>query len=135
VYTGDRPPSYVTELLGLAPTSIAVMGERASSFSDRIYPINGWFMRSKEFVNSKDLWDHLDWIFERIAPCEPELRSAQEQGCEIKIWCYWLSLEGQGGPTLSPKQLRNLSRFELEVYFDIYFVGGPGDEGSTDLTD
>ena len=98
---------------------------RASAFSERIYPFNGWFLSSKHLVDSQDLRRHLDWLFDQIASRKAEIDSLREAGCTFTISCYWLSREGQGGPTLSLPQVEKLAEFRFEVWFDIHFLGGP----------
>ena len=36
--------------------------------------------------------------------------------------CYWLSENGNGGPILSPKQLTELGKLNIEIWFDVYGI-------------
>ena len=55
-------------------------GRNAIGTSKRLNPINAWLLSSKGFVHSKDLRNHLDWLFERIASRGPQIESLRERG-------------------------------------------------------
>jgi hypothetical protein len=57
--------------------------------------------------------------------CEEPIESLRKDGWRFSVFCYWLSKTGEGGPTLSLPQLSKLTRFNLEVGFDCYFLCGP----------
>jgi Domain of unknown function (DUF4279) len=125
VNAGEINPSRVTEYLGAEPTKTQIKGEPARVGSKRINPHSGWSLSSKDFVDSRDIRNHLDWLFDRIGQHKAQIESLREMGCELRIWCFWLSKMGQGGPTLSVPQIKRLAELELEICLDIYFLGGP----------
>ena len=83
-------------------------------------------------IASKDLRSHLNWLFDKIGGQKAEIESLRGMGCELCVWCYWLSRSGHGGPILSPSQSKKLAELELELYIDVYFVGEhcPESEGA-----
>jgi hypothetical protein len=125
VTTGDRDPDEVSKCLDIEPTTTQRKGEPARPGSKRINPHSGWSVSSKGCVDSKDLRKHLDWLFGKIGQRKAQIESLREMGCEMRVWCYWLSKAGHGGPMLSVPQLQRLADLELEICMDIYFLGGP----------
>jgi Domain of unknown function (DUF4279) len=123
VYTGDLAPTRVTKGLGVDPSCIAVKGERVHIASERINEVNGWFLSSNGVVDSRDLRDHLDWLFDRIECHKDGAATLRELGCVFLVSCYWLSREGHGGPILSAQQLKALVELESEIWLDVYFLG------------
>jgi Domain of unknown function (DUF4279) len=127
VESEDIDPARVTACLDVQPSDAHVKGEVASAFIGA-YPFSGWYLSSKNRVDSRDLRRHLDWVFEQIAPKKLEIESLRATGCSFSIACYWLSATGNGGPVLSVPQVKRLAEFELEIWIDIYFLGGPDPE-------
>ena len=128
IYPEDLDPPTVTARLGIEPTSWQRRGEsiwRDGRPLPRIAPLSGWFLRSREEVESKDSRRHLDWLLDRVIPVSDVMRALQAEGCRMNVWCYWLSQSGQGGPTLSTAQMRRMADLDLELWFDIH---GPVDE-------
>ena len=124
IYSGDMHPSVVTERLGIVPTSVIVKGEFSPRNSRglrrvRVGKINGWFLSSEDFVPSKDVRHHLDWILERLEAKKVVLLELQDvPGVKMFIFCPWWSKHGQGGPTLWPEQMRGMAELNLECAFD-----------------
>jgi Domain of unknown function (DUF4279) len=125
IETGENDASFVSAHLDIQPTSVQIRGECAATGPARINALNMWFLSSDGRVDSKDLRNHLDWLFDRIGPNKSQLKSLREMGCELRISCYWLSKEGEGGPTFSVSQTKKLAELEIEVWLDVYFLGGP----------
>ena len=123
IYTGDMKPSEVTEILGIKPTEwvekgLPIVGIKA------IGKINGWFLSSESFVDSKDLRRHLDWLTAKLASSVDGLRKLQKtKDVQMSVNCIWWSRYGGGGPTLWPEQMRNLAELNLECSFDFAFYG------------
>lgn len=122
IYPGDIDPSAISERMGLEPTNWQRRGEVAQWFDGppRVAPINGWFLQSEAYVESRDSRRHLDWILDRVEPKAEAIRFLQERGCEMDISCTWISRSGHGGPTVSPSQMKRLSELNLELWFDFY---------------
>ena len=100
--------SDVAEKLNLAPT-------RTSKEED----LNGYFYSTKNIVESKDIRRHIDYLIEKFDAKVEILNEIQSEGSKIDIMCYWLSESGHGGPTLSPKQLTELGKLNIEIWFGV----------------
>ena len=101
--------SDVSEKLNLEPT-------RTSKKED----LNGYFYSTKNIVESKDVRRHIDYLIEKLNAKVEILNEIQSEESQIDIMCYWLSESGHGGPTLSPKQLTELGKLNIEIWFDVY---------------
>jgi hypothetical protein len=130
IYPGAMHPDDVSKLLGLEPTQKNIAGTVVTNSrgKTREIKLSGWFLSSEQYVQSKDLREHIDWLLEKIKPLKKELIKLQNiDGITLGIDCVWRSAVGHGGPTLWPEQMRSISDLDLECSFDIYF----DPEGST----
>jgi hypothetical protein len=126
VYPGSIDPQEVSDRLGLEPTSSGRRGDVVISSAGRTRQAahNTWFLSSEGVVQSKDLRRHIDWLTAQLLPKREPLLSLQaEADLGMYVSCVWWSKEGHGGPTLSPRQLADLSQLNLECGFDVYFFG------------
>lgn len=130
IYTGDLEPNYVTKILNIEPSHVTKRGERASVYSDSTNPINGWFLSLKGDVNSRDLRNHLDWLFEKIASSRSNIDRLREGGCRLSVWGYWMSRAGHGGPILSVSQSKKLAELEFEFCLDVGIKMGGSNNGT-----
>lgn len=112
-------PAEITAILHIDPTDAFAKGERHGKGLVRKF--NGWFLSSESDVDSKDSRRHIDWLISKIQDKSAELLALQSQGVEMDISCFWLST-GQGGPILSPPQMRELARLNLDVGWEVYFT-------------
>lgn len=120
IYSDTIIPEEITNILQVQPSESVTKGEVYGINSKKVRKINGWFLTSESFVNSKDCRRHFDFLADKIMPIKNKLKALQNKDCEIDISCFWSSENGQSGPTLSPKQLKKLAELELEIWFDIY---------------
>ena len=112
IYIDTKNTDELTEYLGVEPSeTFAKSGENK---------FNSWFLSSEGKVNSKDSRRHIDYLADKLLPIEPKIKALLKEGVKMDISCYWLSENGQGGPTLSPQQLTNLANLGIELWFDIY---------------
>jgi hypothetical protein len=123
LYPGEIDPSSVTQRLGIEPTEWQRSGELWLRSGRPL--INGWFLRSRDHVESRDSRRHVDWLLDRVAPKAEAIKGLQETGCKMDISCYWLSRSGHGGPTVSPSQMARLAELNIGLWFDFY---GPYEE-------
>jgi hypothetical protein len=82
--------------------------------------VNGYFYSTKNVVDSKDLRRHLDYLIEIFKNKVEILNEIQAEGNQVDLVCYWVSQNGHGGPTLSPKQIVEIGKLNIEIWFDIY---------------
>ncbi|MHB8859196.1 MAG: DUF4279 domain-containing protein [Thermoleophilia bacterium] len=123
IYHDDLEPEKVNRLLGLDHTWSCKKG-------DPIFPkepdkarrkTGAWLFRTEGIVNSKDSRRHVDWPLDTVEDKAETLAKMMEQGYSVRISCYWSSLHGHGGPTVSVVESKRLGRLGIELDFDVYF--------------
>jgi hypothetical protein len=122
IYHEDLDTDSLTLLLGVEPTHAQVKGLPCTHPTGRTFTpvLGGWFLSTKGEVSSKDVRHHLDWILSQLAGCDGALRSLQDPGYRMDMFCYWRSGRGHGGPVLSPDLMRRFGELEIEAGFDVY---------------
>ena len=135
IYTGHIDPRWVGKLLDIEGACVSIKGQQVVNMLGRVREIksNRWYLKTEGFVESLDLRRHLDWLLEKVEPRARELKTLQqEEGIQMAISCVWWSVVGHGGPALWPEQMERLAKLNLELNFDIYFVGE--EESQADVT-
>jgi len=105
-------------MLGVYPTESFAKGDKFGK-KQLTRKSNGWFLSTAGIIDSKDCRRHIDWIISKLAPYGESLEKLRTMGAEVDLSCFWLS-SGQGGPVLSPLQMGELARLNLEIWWDIY---------------
>ncbi|MBI5075320.1 MAG: DUF4279 domain-containing protein [Nitrospirae bacterium] len=118
IYPGEILPEEITKRLKTEPTEIVHKGDL--DYKGRKRKLHGWFLRTQGVIKSRDSRRHIDWIIERIKNRKTEIKKLQSQGAEMYITCLWLPRGYGGGPTISPPQMAELSKLNIEVWWDIY---------------
>ncbi len=113
IYYEKMNSEKLTEYLEIKPTGF-------QNKADSKTTINGWFLSSKENVNSKDCRSHIDYLTNLLIPIKSKLKNIVNDGGKIDFSCYWKSKNGHGGPTISNEQFSKLAELEIELWFDIY---------------
>lgn len=103
----------LTDTLKVSPTDSKEAGHGKPTY---------WTVSTEGAVDSLDLRKHLDWLLDKLEPCKAALKEIQKNA-KVDIPCYWRSRNGHGGPTLSVEQIKRLADFELEIWFDFYYLG------------
>ena len=116
IYPGKNHPDKITELLEIEPSNISIKGE-----GKRGRKQNGWFLTTQDEIESKDCRRHIDWLLDIIEPKSKLLLQLQSEGVRIEFTCFWVSVSGNGGPTLSPPQMKRLAILNIEIWWDVYF--------------
>lgn len=115
IYPKSLHPSVITEMLQIEPTDISIKGG-----GPRGKFVNGWFLSTKDILNSRDSRRHIDWLIDQIDQSADKIAYLFKNGTKIDICCYWGSKSGNGGPTLSPHQMKRLVKHNIEVWWDVY---------------
>jgi len=120
IINDNLDPEAISRQLGIQPTWAWRKGELrgARKIPSRV----GIWGLSTEFMQSRDIRRHLDWLIEQLVGKEEYLKQLQKQGYRMDVFCYWVS-NGQGGPTVSPKNMRGLANLGIELGFD-FWMGG-----------
>ncbi len=82
---------------------------------------NAWFFSTQETVESRDVRKHLRFLFGILKNKENEFNFLRNEGWIIRIYCFWESTEGNGGPILDCKTMELLSMFKLDIHFDVWW--------------
>lgn len=80
----------------------------------------GWFFDTEE-LDSVDVADHLDLLLRELEACGVDMKKIKAMGCWYRIFCFWSSVSGNGGPALGPKQMAALASWDMELHFDLWF--------------
>lgn len=124
IYPDFTHPDEITKLLGINATQINVIGKKVTNSKGKVREIkrSGWFLSSKDDVDSKDLRDHIEWIITQLSSSKAGLYEVQKiDGLKMTLKCTWRSKYGHSGPVLWPKQMTAMAELGLECSFDIYF--------------
>ena len=135
IYTHAIDPAFVTESLCVQPSDWRRVGElpyeadvsKTTRRNSRPAKLSAWFLSSQNLVMSRDARRHIDWVLDQILSKSEALFMLQEQGCNMKVSCFWASACGHGGPKISPTQMRKLAGLNLELEFDIYEADSESD--------
>ena len=125
-------PAEVTATFGLEPSRAHRAGEprpEKAAPPGATWPRHGWFLCTRDEVRSRDVRHHVDWLLDRLARHAASIRLLRDRGAKLSIPCYWRSAHGHGGPALAPAQMRALGALEIDVWFDVYFVGSAEKDG------
>lgn len=124
IYPDFIHPDEITKVLGINASQLNVAGTKVTNSRGKTREIrkSGWFLTSKNEVDSKDLRDHIDWVLMHLSSAKNGLSKIQSMdGVKITLKCTWRSKYGHSGPVLWPKQMSEMAAFGLECSFDIYF--------------
>ncbi len=122
IFRDDLDPDSVTHTLGIQPSGVQVRGQPSTNRwgGIRVPEIGGWFLSTERQVTSRDVRRHLLWLLDKLAGSDHALRFLRMEGCRIDVFCFWLSAEGHGGPTVSPEIMKRFGELGLELGFDVY---------------
>jgi hypothetical protein len=114
-------PSEISRLLNLEPSDSYRKGDIVGRIG-RPRPFGAWLLSTEEVVQSRDLRRHLDWLVDHLIDRVDELHHLREHGYRMDVYCKWVS-GGQGGPTLSPRNMEGLSALGLKLGIEVYWGG------------
>ena len=123
----DLVTGTVTETLGLQPCSIREVGERRSERSvwdEALWGYNGYPSDTPSYWGS--LEEGLTFLLDKLEPLRSEIDNYKQKYDTI-WWCGHFQSSFDGGPTLSPRLMRRLADFGVDLYIDNYFVESPGE--------
>jgi len=121
----DLDPEEITRQLGTQPSWSWRKGEPRGK-GKRPSHIGIWGLSTEKYVESRDLRRHLDWLISQMSGKEETFAQLRARGYRLDVFCLWQS-RGQGGPTISPKNMRGLGALGLELGIDIYWDDNESD--------
>lgn len=119
VFSDTLQPNQVSARLGLVPSRAFAKGDPYGR--GRVRRHGGWILSSRNAVESSDTRHHIDWLLDQLDGKSKELDALRDLGCEVDVSCIWVSAQGQGGPILSPSQMKRLAEHGLDIWWDVYF--------------
>ena len=119
IYSGELPPSRVTDALKVEPSRVVVRDAtlERGSHAGRRHPLNVWYLSTEREVSSLDLRRHLDWLLQRLEGRRDALSELRaNRSVRMLVNCSWWSRGDQAaGPTLWPSQMAKISGLGLEL--------------------
>ena len=129
IFSQTLDPEEITRVLGIAATQTRPMEPDSRYRPRREYHYWNWSTDSR--VSSLNSLDHVRAVIELLKGKEQQLEQLRARGCQIDVWCHWVS-SGQGGHCLDVPALAALAHLGLEIGWDIYF--GTSDEYADSTT-
>lgn len=105
----------VTKILTINPTRTSEKNEFKKINQ------NGWFFSTQDMVKSRDVRRHLRFLLNTFKNKENEFNSLRNDGWSSRVYCFWESTEGNGGPIIDHWTMKLLSQFELDIHFDVWW--------------
>jgi hypothetical protein len=113
-------PDEVTVILGITPSRVQRRGDPNQGKPGQLLSKGGWILSTEDVLGSKDARHHLNWILERVSGKNAEFAQLHSRGYLVDLCVRWDSVNGHGGPTISPPQMKALADLEIELWFDVY---------------
>lgn len=101
---GDFDPSSLGDRLQLTPSYRWAAGEVFGHRHPRTRTFSGWFLETRDSVESEEIDEHLCWVLDRIEPRSNEIADLIRRGIDVDIDCLWSSVGMSGGPWIPPKR-------------------------------
>ena len=121
VFSDALSPERISAALGVEPTHSFKKGDLKAQHKVVTiprHPTNGWFYSTKGQSTSRDCRRHLDMLIERVLTNVEAIADLRRQGCDIDLTVFYSYT--QGGPTISPAQMRSLAAAGVDVWWDLY---------------
>lgn len=79
-----------------------------------------WSIDSSNIEDRDSFDNHVCEVLNYYDLKKGELLKLRNEECEVNIFCMFASDNGQGGATLSADTMERLSKFNLDLIFDVY---------------
>ena len=100
----------ISRCIGLEPTRVSHKGN-----------LYGWYLSTQDKITSVDVTDHLESLLNTLETKKAKILQLSTEGYDMRVFCFWESFVGNGGPVLTSKIMSKLSELSLELHFDIWF--------------
>jgi hypothetical protein len=118
IYSGEILPSQISQILGVEPSRVWNKGSTETAVPRKQ---NGWFLTSRDEVESLDTKRHVDFILNQLADNKAYIAGLTTQGLQVDIMCLWQSAnKSEGGPSLLPAQMLLLAEMGIAIAWNIY---------------
>ena len=135
VFSDSLAPETISDILGIQPTRSFRKGELKAQHQVVSVPrqiTNGWFYSTKGKSKSRDCRRHLDILIECVLEGAARIDNLRRRGCDIDVTVFYSYT--QGGPTISPGQMKPLAAAGIDVWWDLYRSSEDGDENDSAST-
>jgi hypothetical protein len=114
IYHEEMTAEDITNILSLEPT-------RTIQKNAKRIKKNGWFLTTEDRIESTVLMDHLKALAEDIRFNKDQIALLITKGAQARIFCFWVSAMGNGGPIINAEMLRFYGELNLDLHFDLWF--------------
>ena len=121
IFSDALTPGEITEAVGREPTDDFRKGELRTGVPKAKNPhhqTNGWFYSTRGQSKSRDCRRHLDLLIAAVLGNPDVLAQLRKRGCTMDASIFYVYT--QGGPTISPRQMRALAEAGIDVWWDLY---------------
>ncbi len=118
IYSDSVPPDEITRMLSVDCDRAVFKGKEIRS--GVVAEQHAWIYTSKDRVTSEELNDHLEYLLNIIDDNSFQLQSIDEKDSWMRIFCFWESPNGNGGPIIPSKMIKRLAEFPFDLEFDVW---------------
>lgn len=111
-------PEKIGDQLGIEPTQTIPIDPTSRYRTRR--QTHYWSWSTKDKIEGVENLEHIKAIVGLLKGKESILNNLREEGCEIDVVNYWVSI-GQGGPELDVDTMKELYELGLPIWWDVYF--------------
>jgi hypothetical protein len=125
VYGENLEPPAVTNLLNLQPSIVRRRGDRRSDTTD--WKEGMWAFNGYPEGHAGKIWTSLEegliFVLGHLSPVKSEVESLKND-FQVVLWCGHFQTELNSSFTLSPRVLKMLGEFDVELLIDTYASDG-----------
>jgi hypothetical protein len=118
IYSDSLHAAQISKVMDQQPDDFLVKGEQRRP--GKTNKSHLWQITTQGDCESKDMRAHVFFLLSNIPDGAVKLKALIELGCEIRLWSFWESASGNGGPTLDHEFVKWLSQYPVELAFDFY---------------
>ncbi len=118
IFSQHVDPGEIGRTLAIEGTRLRPIQPASKYKHERDY--HHWSWSTEKLVEGADGEVHLSAITSLLHGKREQLDELRAKGCDIDIFCYWVS-SGQGGPSLNSELLLAIGGLGLSISWDVYF--------------
>lgn len=119
IYHDSMDTNEVTKILKLKPDHVTKIGDYLRK--DKSIKIAGWFLGTQDILDSRDMRAHVEWLLAKLNRKKKAMQILSKMGFTTRISIFWESSSGNGGPIIDNELAVKLAKYDIDLYFDIYF--------------
>lgn len=118
VFSRNHSLSYLNKTIGESSNGFS-MGDKYSK-GKQVREYSHWAIDSSNIDSRNDFDTHLSEILNFFDKKKKTFLQLKGEECEIDIFCFFSSDNGQGGAKLSAETMSRLTEEKLDLVFDVY---------------